>query len=115
MIEQNKKAQSMLEGAINQINRDRIVRKVEKCRDYQQEVKIRLREKKHREETIIEKNLEYMATMLPSALEMHKFIKIMTKDPIFENEKSYKIASQIHKFKDKERLDYLLNNNLTNQ
>lgn len=86
-----------------------MVQNIDKTKDYQKEVKRRLREKKLQEETHIENSLEYMASMLPSAIEMHKFIKIMSKHQ-FEHEGSYKIATKIQTFRDKERLEFLLNN-----
>jgi len=51
--------------------------------------------------------------MLPSALDMHKFIKYMKRDKVFESETGFKIVSKIKTHKDKERLDYLLNYNLS--
>ncbi len=51
--------------------------------------------------------------MLPTAMDMHKFTKIMTKDEVFENKEGYKVVSKIRTQRDKERLDYLLNNKLS--
>jgi len=51
--------------------------------------------------------------MLPTAMDMHKFTRIMTKDKAFENENGYKVVTAIRTFKDKERLQYLLNNRLS--
>lgn len=50
--------------------------------------------------------------MLPKALDMHKFTKIMTKE-VFEKQNGYKVVTAIRKNKDKERLEYLLNNKLS--
>jgi hypothetical protein len=51
--------------------------------------------------------------MLPTAMDMHKFTRIMTKDKAFENENGYKVVTAIRTFKDKERLNYLLSNRLS--
>jgi len=51
--------------------------------------------------------------MQPTAMEMHKFSRIMTKDKAFEKESNYKVVTAIRTFKDKERLHYLLNNRLS--
>ena len=51
--------------------------------------------------------------MLPSALDMHRFVRVMKKDEIFENPRGYKIVSSIRTNKDKERLEYLLNYDLS--
>ena len=54
-----------------------------------------------------------MASMLPSALDMHKFERFMKKDEIFENPNGYKIVSKVRSFKEKERIEYLLSTNLS--
>jgi hypothetical protein len=51
--------------------------------------------------------------MLPSALDMHKFVKYMRKDKVFESTNGYKVVSNIRTHKDLERLEYLLNNELS--
>lgn len=51
--------------------------------------------------------------MLPSALDMHRFIKFMRKDKVFESDTAFKIVSQIRTHKDQERLEYLLNYKLS--
>ena len=51
--------------------------------------------------------------MLPTAIDMHKFTKIMEKDKVFESPDGFKVVTAIRTFKDKERLDYLLNNKLS--
>jgi hypothetical protein len=53
--------------------------------------------------------VEYMASMLPTANSMHKFLKCMKRDEVFERPDGYKIVTQIRTNKDKERLEYLLN------
>ena len=50
--------------------------------------------------------------MMPTALEMHKFTNIMQKDRALEEPRAYKVVTAIRSFKDKERLQYLLNNKL---
>ncbi len=57
--------------------------------------------------------MQFIASMLPTAMDMHKFTKIMTKDEVFENKEGYKVVSTIRTQSDKERLDYLLNNKLS--
>ena len=54
-----------------------------------------------------------MASMLPTALEMHKFVRFMRKDKIFESNNGYKIVSHIRTNKDQERLEYLMNYDLS--
>lgn len=39
----------------------------------------------------------------------------MTKDKAFESETGYKVVTAIRTFKDKERLEYLLNNKLSSK
>ena len=51
--------------------------------------------------------------MLPSALDMHKFVKVMRKDKIFESNNGYKIVSHIRSRKDQERLEYLMHYDLS--
>jgi hypothetical protein len=58
-------------------------------------------------------NVQLIASMLPTAMDMHKFTRIMTKDKVFESDTGYKVVTSIRTFKDKERLDYLLNNKLS--
>ncbi len=58
-------------------------------------------------------HIELIASMLPTAMDMHKFNRIMTKDNAFEKESGYKVVTAIRTFKDKERLHYLLNNRLS--
>jgi tryptophanase len=58
-------------------------------------------------------HIDLIASMQPTAMEMHKFSRIMTKDKAFEKESNYKVVTAIRTFKDKERLHYLLNNRLS--
>ena len=112
-MEHNHNAKSLIQEAFESINRRRIEKTTEDSRNYQEEVRRRLRDKKQAEEQKVYYNVQYMASMLPSALSMHKFIKVMKKDQVFETQKGYKIVSQIRKNKDKERLDFLLSNKLS--
>ena len=57
-------------------------------------------------------SVKYIASMLPTAMEMHKFTNIMQNDRVFEQPNTYKIVTSIRTNKDKERLDYLLKNKL---
>lgn len=57
-------------------------------------------------------SIKFIASMLPSALEMHKFTNMMQKDRALENPRAYKVVTSIRTFKDRERLQYLLNNKL---
>lgn len=51
--------------------------------------------------------------MLPSALEMHRFVTVMKKDKVFETTNGYTIVSQIRTHKDQERLEYLMKYDLS--
>ncbi len=73
----------------------------------------RIRERKREKERDFDLRIELIADMLPTAMDMHKFTRIMTKDKAFENESGYKVVTAIRTFKDKERLQYLLNNKLS--
>ncbi|CDW84316.1 UNKNOWN [Stylonychia lemnae] len=108
MILGNKRAKSMLRDAFQVVNRDKITQNTSDIRNYQEEVRRRLRDKKYEDERQQEFRVAYISTMLPSALEMHKFIKIMKKDKVFESETGFKIVSQIKTHKEKERIEYLM-------
>jgi hypothetical protein len=56
-------------------------------------VRRRLRDKKVKEELKMEHNVQYIASMLPSAMEMHRFIKVMKRDKVFESDTGFKIVS----------------------
>ena len=58
-------------------------------------------------------HIDLIASMQPTAMEMHKFTRMMNKDKAFEKESNYKVVTAIRTFKDKERLHYLLNNRLS--
>lgn len=60
-----------------------------------------------------QQHIDLIASMQPTAMDMHKFTRIMTKDKAFEKESNYKVVTAIRTFKDKERLQYLLNNRLS--
>ena len=64
-------------------------------------------------EKIEQQHIDLIASMQPTAMDMHKFTRIMTKDKAFEKESNYKVVTAIRTFKDKERLQYLLNNRLS--
>jgi hypothetical protein len=85
----------MLNIAIDSINKERINSNTDRVRDYQEEVRKRLREKKFTEERLQEHNVAYIASMLPSAQDMHKFMKYMKRDKVFESDTGYKIVSKI--------------------
>ncbi len=57
--------------------------------------------------------MQYLASMQPNAVDMYKFSKIMEKDKVFERDTGYEIVSKVRSHKDKERLEYLLNYNLS--
>jgi len=57
-------------------------------------------------------SVKFIASMMPTALEMHKFTNIMQKNRAMEEPRAYKVVTAIRSFKDKERLEYLLNNKL---
>lgn len=79
---------------------------------YQAEVRRRLKLRKREGESKQEQEVDFIASMLPTALDMHKFTRIMNKE-VFERQNGYKVVTAIRKNKDKERLEYLLNNNLS--
>lgn len=112
-MEKNKRAKSLLFKALDHMNKDRIVAKTNECRQYQSKVRERLRKQKQDEERISDHTVQYVASMLPTAMEMHRFIKFMRKDKVFESNNGFKIVSQIRTHKDQERLEYLLNNKLS--
>jgi hypothetical protein len=45
-------------------------------------------------------NVQYIASMLPSASDMHRFVNVMRKDKVFEATNGYTIVSQIRTHKD---------------
>jgi len=49
------------------------------------EVQRRIRERKREKERDFDLRIELIADMLPTAMDMHKFTRIMTKDKAFEN------------------------------
>ena len=100
MITSSKRAKSLIKNAFEVMNRDRIRQKSVDVRNYQEEVRRRLRDKKYEDERQLEYKVAYLSTMLPSALEMHRFIKVMKKDKVFESETGFKIVSQIRSHKD---------------
>ncbi len=113
-IEHNPRAKSLLLRALEGITYTERRKAAEDVQSYQQKVKKRLFDKKKHEEHKTHVNVQYMASMLPTAMEMHQFIKVMKKDEIFENQnKGFKIVSQIRSHRDKERLEYLLSTNLS--
>lgn len=57
-------------------------------------------------------SIKFIASMLPSAMDMHKFTNMMQKDKVLEDPRAYKVVTSIRTLKDKERLQYLLNNKL---
>jgi hypothetical protein len=112
MIGENKRAKSVLREVIEG-HGSRFLEQAEELRGYQDEVRRRIREKRRGTERRQELEIELIASMLPTAMDMHKFTRIMTKDKAFEHESGYKIVTAIRTFKDKERLKFLLNNNLS--
>lgn len=105
----------MMMKAFDQLQKEQINRTTDDSRNYQEEVRRRLRDAKTHEEQQQEYKVQYIASMLPSAMEMHRFIKFMRKDKVFESglNNGYTIVSQIRTNKDQERLEYLLNNKLS--
>ena len=99
--------------AFSHVNKNDVNRTIDVARDYQAEVRRRIRDKKLSEERQTEFNMHYIASMLPSAMEMHKFVRFLSKDTIFESNNAYKIVTHIRTHKDKERLEYLLNYKLS--
>jgi hypothetical protein len=76
-------------------------------------VRQRLKEIKDEEQKTEDMSIQFIASMLPSAMEMHKFTSLMLKDKEFQSSNNYKVVTAIRTFKDQERLDYLLNNRLS--
>lgn len=52
--------------------------------------------------------VDYMASMLQSGSDMHRFFSLMSKHEVYENPKSYKIYSHIDSFPDQERIRNIL-------
>lgn len=82
-------------------------------KDYQMKVRSRLLANKIKKNEEDHLNIQFIASMLPTATDMHKFTKIMAKDQVFENKEGFKVVTKIRTYKDKERLEYLLNNKLS--
>jgi len=81
--------------------------------EYQNKVKRRLREKRSHEENVRNARVKYIAQMMPTAMDMHRFMKIMKKDEIFENPRAYKIVSKVDSYPDRERVAYLMEHKLS--
>ncbi|TNV81504.1 hypothetical protein FGO68_gene17176 [Halteria grandinella] len=113
MIESSKNAKELLNIALQSVHKGNLVKAAEKSRVYQKQVRDRIKVKKVLSEREEEVNVKFIASMLPSALEMHKFTNIMTKDKAFSNDRNFKVVSAIRTYKDSERLEYLLNNKLS--
>jgi len=75
-------------------------------------VKNRLKTLRSKEQETEDMSIKFIASMLPSAMEMHKFTNMMQKDKVLEDPRAYKVVTSIRTFKDRERLQYLLNNKL---
>lgn len=80
MLDRNKRAKSTLRQALENLTIDQAQGSNEDTREYQAKVRQRLRDQKIDRERQLEHNVAYMATMLPSAMDMHRFIKQMRKD-----------------------------------
>ena len=113
MIEKNRKTQEQLKKAFKDSNIKKAGEESERQKVYQREVQIRIFKRKQDVEKNEQLHIDLIASMQPTAMEMHKFSRIMTKDKAFENESNYKVVTAIRTFKDKERLHYLLNNRLS--
>lgn len=77
MIESNKKTKKILIDAFLQQKQDELVASTDKVREYQEEVRKRLKDKKAELKKQEYLNVQYIASMLPSALDMHRFIKLL--------------------------------------
>jgi len=113
MIEKNRKTQEQLKKAFKDSNIKKAGEESARQKVYQREVKMRILKRKQDVEKNEQLHIDLIASMQPTAMEMHKFSRIMTKDKAFENESNYKVVTAIRTFKDKERLHYLLNNRLS--
>ena len=80
---------------------------------YQGQVVERLKKRKHESERKMEAEVHYLSSMMPTALGMYKFEKLMEKNKAFESALGHKIVSKIQHRRDEERLEYLLNNKLS--
>ena len=80
MLESNRHAQSMLQQVLAQSQCEANDRSTDQVRDYQEQVRLRLKEKKYSHEKKLENNVAYIATTLPSAMDMHRFLKQMRRD-----------------------------------
>jgi len=115
MIQRNKKVEGELKRAFTTVDINPRRRKEEDTttKQYQEEVQRRIRVRKRETDRQHDLHIEFITSMLPTAMDMHKFTRIMTKDKAFENENGYKVVTAIRTFKDKERLNYLLSNRLS--
>ena len=104
MIDQNKRTQQLLMGAFTEQIENVHQKNASIGRTYQARVRTRIRDRMQTEEQDREFNVKYISSMLPSALEMHKFMRFMNKDKIFESKSGHRIVSNIRTYKDKERL-----------
>ena len=113
MIEKNRKTQEQLKKAFKDSNIKKVGEESARQKVYQREVQMRILKRKQDVEKNEQLHIDLIASMQPTAMEMHKFSRIMTKDKAFEKESNYKVVTAIRTFKDKERLHYLLNNRLS--
>ncbi|CDW80784.1 UNKNOWN [Stylonychia lemnae] len=113
VIQKNQSAEILLKEAFEKVNLNNILADKSKVKDYQTQVIDRLRTSKSKKERDIEANVQYMASLQPTAIGMHRFTKVMRKDKVFESQNGYKIVSKIQTHKDKERVEYLLNFDLS--
>eukprot|EP00347_Sterkiella_histriomuscorum_P022627 403337769 len=123
VIQQNQSAEQLLQKAFESINRDDIKKSYKQSQDqigtgagarkYQAEVVQRIKDSKRETEKKHEAEVAYIAAMMPTALGMYKFEKIMKKNKAFESQTGYQIVSKIQHRRDHERLEYLLNNKLS--
>ena len=85
-------------------HRDRIIKGAEESKTYQSVVQHRLKSQRSKEQEHEDLSIKFIASMLPTAMEMHKFTNIMQKDRALEEPRAYKVVTSIRTFKDKERL-----------
>lgn len=109
MMKTNPKAQALFNEAVELLQHKEETKNEVEARKYQELVKQRLKSKKQKEEIEMKYNVLYISSMLPSALDMHKFKKCMSKDPLYE-QKRFKIESKLDTQSKINRVRYLEGN-----
>lgn len=108
LIEKNPTAKSELRKALVQFRDQRAEDGGDQGNSYQDKVIKRLRDKRLNEEKMQTASMKYVASMMGNARDMHRFLQMQQKDPLFEDRTAYKLVSGIRTQKDSERLHFIL-------